>query len=79
MAFQNKGLSVIAYANGFTLWHYTHNEDSLTQITEKGYFDSVNMLVNNGDIVMINAAGGQTGMRATEFDAEKHVCTKTLQ
>ena len=26
MAFQNKKLSVIAYANGFTLWHYSANE-----------------------------------------------------
>ena len=25
MAFQNKNLSVIAYANGFTLWHYAEN------------------------------------------------------
>ena len=23
MAFQTKDLSVLAYANGFTLWHYT--------------------------------------------------------
>lgn len=79
MAFQNKGLSVIAYANGFTLWHYTHKEDGLSQICETGYFDTVHSLVNNGDIVMINAAGGQTGMRAMEFNADGRVVLKNLQ
>ena len=55
MAFQNKNLSVIAYANGFTLWHYTANETMAT-ITASGYFDGVSTLMNSGDIVIINAS-----------------------
>ena len=55
MAFQNKNLSVIAYANGFTLWHYAENV-ALATITASGYFDSVKSLMNNGDIVIINAS-----------------------
>ena len=55
MAFQNKNLSVIAYANGFTLWHYSANE-TLTAITTAGYFDGVKTLMNTGDIVIINAS-----------------------
>ena len=55
MAFQNKNLSVIAYANGFTLWHYAANE-TLTTITASGYFDDVKTLMNTGDIVIINAS-----------------------
>lgn len=55
MAFQNKNLSVIAYANGFTLWHYAENT-ALATITASGYFDSVKSLMNNGDIVIINAS-----------------------
>ena len=55
MAFQNKNLSVIAYANGFTLWHYAANE-TLATITESGYFDNVKSLVNTGDIIIINAS-----------------------
>lgn len=55
MAFQNKNLSVIAYANGFTLWHYSANE-ALTAITTAGYFDGVKTLMNTGDIVIINAS-----------------------
>ena len=55
MAFQNKNLSVIAYANGFTLGHYSANE-TLTAITTAGYFDGVKTLMNTGDIVIINAS-----------------------
>lgn len=55
MAFQNKNLSVIAYANGFTLWHYAADE-KLAAITTAGYFDSVKTLMNEGDIIIINAS-----------------------
>lgn len=55
MAFQNKNLSVIAYANGFTLWHYAANE-TLATITASGYFDNVKSLVNTGDVIIINAS-----------------------
>ncbi len=54
MAFQNKNLSVIAYANGFTLWHYSARE-SLATISATGYFNSIKTLMNVGDIVIINA------------------------
>ena len=57
MAFQNKNLSVIAYANGFTLWHYAANE-TMTAISTAGYFDDVKTLMNSGDIVIINASYG---------------------
>lgn len=59
MAFQNKNLSVIAYANGFTLWHYKANE-TITTITTSGYFSSVATLMKTGDIILINASNGTT-------------------
>ncbi|MBP5485387.1 MAG: hypothetical protein J6Y07_01630 [Alphaproteobacteria bacterium] len=55
MAFQNKNLSVIAYANGFTLWHYVESA-TLATITASGYFNAVGTLMNTGDIVIINAS-----------------------
>jgi hypothetical protein len=55
MAFQNKNLSVIAYANGFTLWHYAANE-TMTAISTSGYFNNVLTLMNTGDIIIINAS-----------------------
>ena len=55
MAFQNKKLSVIAYANGFTLWHYAANE-TMEAISTSGYFNNVITLMNTGDIIIINAS-----------------------
>ncbi|MBO7066803.1 MAG: hypothetical protein J6W40_04240 [Alphaproteobacteria bacterium] len=55
MAFQNKNLSVIAYANGFTLWHYAANE-TLATIATAGYFNNVKTLMNIGDIVIVNGS-----------------------
>ena len=55
MAFQNKNLSVIAYANGFTLWHYAAAE-TMSAITASNYFAAVKTLMNTGDLVIINAS-----------------------
>jgi hypothetical protein len=59
MSFQNKNLSVIAYANGFTLWHYASAE-SLEAMSVAGYFNGVKTLMNTGDIVIINAGDTTT-------------------
>ena len=59
MAFQNKNLSVIAYANGFTLWHYKESA-TLAVITTSGYFSNVKNLMNTGDLIMINGSNGST-------------------
>ena len=56
MAFQNKNLSVIAYANGFTLWHYCGTSETLATISANGYFNAVKTLMNIGDIIIINAS-----------------------
>ncbi len=57
MAFQNKNLSVIAYANGFTLWHYKESA-TLATITASGYFSSLKNLMNTGDMILINGSNG---------------------
>ena len=59
MAFQYKSLSVIAYANGFTLWHYAADE-TLATIKTAGYFNSVKTLMNVGDIVIVNGSDDTT-------------------
>ncbi|MCQ2582239.1 MAG: hypothetical protein MJ170_04715 [Alphaproteobacteria bacterium] len=59
MAFQNKNLSVIAYANGFTLWHYAESA-TLATIAASGYFNNVNSLMNTGDLIIINASDKTT-------------------
>ena len=57
MAYQSKNLSVIAYANGFTLWHYTTIDPAAT-VDTVGYFNSASDMLRVGDIIMINASMG---------------------
>ena len=57
--FRNKNLSVIAYAQGWTLWQY-YAEDSLEKVEIDGYFDKINTLCATGDIMII-VAKGQVG------------------
>ncbi len=53
MAFNSKDLSVLAYANGFTLWHYT-TQDLATDVDTSGYFDAAADMVRVGDMVLAN-------------------------
>ncbi len=59
MAFQTKDLSVLAYANGFTLWHYT-TADPAVALTKAGpgYFDPAHAMLRAGDIILANARTG---------------------
>ena len=53
MAFKASDLSVLAYANNFTLWHYTTTDNTAT-VEAAGYFDmSVDMLREN-DLMILN-------------------------
>ena len=54
MAFSSKNLSVLAYANGFTLWHYT-TVDLATDVDTSGYFDDATDIVRVGDMILTNA------------------------
>lgn len=51
MAFVTKDLSVLAYANNFTLWHYTTIDSS---VTSGGYFNAAAGMVRVGDLIMTN-------------------------
>lgn len=70
MAFQNKNFSVVAYANGFTLWHYSSNEETLEEIEQDNYFGVVYMLMNTGDIIIVAGKSG-TGLRQIELNENK--------
>lgn len=67
MPFASRSLNVLAYANGFTLWHYAAGADS-EQIESEGYFDGANdpwPTLKPGDIVFWNGStgGGQLLVR----------------
>ena len=53
MAFESKNLSVLAYSNGFTLWHYA-TVDVATDVDTSGYFNEAADMLRTGDMVMAN-------------------------
>jgi hypothetical protein len=53
MAFKSRNLSVLAYANGFTLWHYT-TPDPAADVDTAGYFNDAADMVRVGDMVLAN-------------------------
>lgn len=66
MAFRNRNMSVIAYANGFTLWHYKAEQDETLKdiVDNPKYFTPIHTLINVGDIIIINAE--ETGIRVID-------------
>jgi len=59
MAFLSKDLSVLAYANGFTLWHYT-SPDAHTAVRVAGYFNGASHVLRVGDMILANTSTGGT-------------------
>jgi hypothetical protein len=58
MAFTLRNLSVLAYANGFTLWHYKAGNDNFANAAETGYFADAADLLAEGDMVMLTGTEG---------------------
>ena len=53
MAFKSKDLSALAYANGFTLWHYP-TVDLAADVDNAGYFNTASDMLRVGDMIMSN-------------------------
>lgn len=51
MAYIASDLSVLAYANSFTLWHYKTNDSS---VTTTGYFNPAVDMMNKNDLIIAN-------------------------
>lgn len=78
MSFKNHDMSVIAYANGFTLWHYS-TQDSFANIkTNEKYFTPLADLMSVGDIIIFNCPD-MTGMRMIKSLENKHIKLGELQ
>lgn len=58
MAFAIRNLSVLAYANGFTLWHYKAGRDRLEQVETVDFFADAADMLTDGDLMMVSAADG---------------------
>jgi len=53
MSFDARELSVLAYANGFTHWHY-RSPDPLAAIISPGYFAPAAEMLRAGDQITLN-------------------------
>jgi hypothetical protein len=70
MAFAVRNLSVLAYANGFTLWHYKSGKDKLATVSSGNYLSDASDMLTAGDLIMITAADGARILSVTLADIE---------
>jgi hypothetical protein len=70
MAFAIRNLSVLAYANGFTLWHYKSGKDRLDTVCGGNYLADAADMLTAGDLIMTTAAEGARILCVTLADVE---------
>lgn len=58
MDFTLRNLSVLAYAQGFTLWHYRAASCPMRRAAGPGFFDPASDMLAAGDMVLVSAADG---------------------
>lgn len=66
MAYLSKDLSVLAYANGFTLWHYA-TPDAGVAVDTAGYFNPAADMLRAGDMIIANLETAGTQKAALFF------------
>lgn len=54
MTFAVRKLSVLAYAQGFTLWHYKLDATPPAQTARAGFFNAAADMLAPGDMVMVS-------------------------
>jgi hypothetical protein len=59
MAYASANLSLVGYANGFSMWHYT-STDAAATIDSSGYFNSASGQLAVGDFIFAHADTGGT-------------------
>lgn len=57
MTYASSDLSVLAYANNFTLWHYTTAD---TAVTSANYFNNASDMLRVNDLIIANIDTGDT-------------------
>jgi hypothetical protein len=66
MPFSSRELSVLAYANGFTLWHYRTSDPAPALLAPGGvYFAAADELLRPGDQIFLSLTGGRQPAGAT--------------
>jgi hypothetical protein len=58
MAFALRNLSVLAYANGFTLWHYKAEPADQPNMGTPDFFADAGDMLSGGDMMMVTSREG---------------------
>lgn len=58
MTFAVRNLSVLAYANGFTLWHYKAGDGGLFNARRVGFFNDAADMMAVGDMILVSGVDG---------------------
>ena len=70
MVFAIRNLSVLAYANGFTLWHYKAGKERMEMVVKPDFFADASDMLAVGDMIMVTAADGARIICVTLSDIE---------
>lgn len=63
MAFEPENMGVLAYCNGFTLWHYRSDVDDFSKIVAAGYFTPFYENLSKEDVILFTENQNRTGRR----------------
>ena len=75
--FAIRNLSVLAYANGFTLWHYKSSKCRLDTIAADDYFADAADMLTQGDLIVTTGTDGGRMLLVTHVNQD-HVHTGRL-
>ena len=70
--FAIRNLSVLSYAQGFTLWHYRAGADS-APVTTEGFFNDARDMFAQGDMVLVSSPQGGQMLFVTTADQDVRV------
>lgn len=75
-----RNLSVLSYAQGFTLWHYRGGEGvTLEQVSAPGFFDpAADGIVSRGDMILVSTRNGGRVLFVEHAKAGEGVTTGPL-
>ncbi len=73
MTYQPKNHSVLAYANGFTLWHYDANDHKVSDVLEPTFWHNkvASEMLRFGDRVHVACKNGVVDMVCTTVEHRK--------
>lgn len=71
MSFKNIDMSVIAYANGWTMWHY-RTQDELALVLNTDYFPKRAVdLMAVGDVIYVTSKGSTSQLQVLKIENGK--------